>query len=284
MKEKLKVLLFLLLCMLLFTGCSSSCKTDGCENEHIEDSKYCTEHVCAETDCLNGKIGENYCLEHFNCSVEGCKEERVLDGRYCSTHKCNISDCAKIKKGENYCEKHQCVTTGCDNIRTSENYCDTHYACSVGDCLNERALGSLYCMEHKCSDSNCFSARIKNTSYCYKHGGNYKQGTSNSTSSSKATSTTYPYSLTEEQKLVLWIDAKSAVKDKLKSPSSAKFPSGLTASGVTFHYNNSNGTASIWGWVEAENSYGSVMKEEWLVDFKISSDGKRFQMTNIEFF
>jgi len=171
MREKLKVILLLLLCMVFFTGCSSSCKTDGCENERIEDSKYCTEHVCAVEECSNGKIGENYCSEHFNCAVENCAEERILNGAYCITHKCNVVDCKDIKKGESYCKKHQCLTEGCNNIRIGENYCEEHYKCEL--CGNERYIGAQYCKDHKCSYSAgakfCNNVIVKNTKYCQDH-------------------------------------------------------------------------------------------------------------------
>ena len=94
----------------------------------------------------------------------------------------------------------------------------------------------------------------------------------------------YPRSLTDEQEMVLWIDAQDAVKARLKSPSTAKFPFAINSDGVTISYNNQMGIASIWGWVDAQNSYGATVREEWLVDFKISEDGKRYEITNVEFF
>lgn len=165
MREKLKVILLLLLCMVFFTGCSSSCKMDGCENERIEESKYCTEHVCVVEECLNGKAGENYCSEHFNCAVENCTEERVLNGEYCITHKCNVDDCNNIKKGEQYCKKHQCLTEGCNNIRIGENYCEEHYKCEL--CENERYIGAQYCKEHKCE--TCEKVAVSGKPYCEEH-------------------------------------------------------------------------------------------------------------------
>ena len=81
-----KIAILLLLCMLIFTGCSSTCKADGCESERIEGAKYCTEHICAEADCVEGRVGENYCKTHFKCATEYCEDERKLDSQYCVEH------------------------------------------------------------------------------------------------------------------------------------------------------------------------------------------------------
>ena len=81
-----KVTLLLLLCMLVFTGCSSTCKADSCENERTEGAKYCVEHICAEPDCSEGKTGENYCKKHFKCATEYCEDESKLESLHCVEH------------------------------------------------------------------------------------------------------------------------------------------------------------------------------------------------------
>lgn len=87
MKKTLSLIVLMLGCLLVLAGCSATCKAEGCQNEPVEKSKYCSEHICAEPGCLNGKIGENYCEEHFACAADECTAERVLDGKYCAEHK-----------------------------------------------------------------------------------------------------------------------------------------------------------------------------------------------------
>lgn len=86
MKKRLVVMMLLVSCIALLAGCSSTCKVEGCQNEPVEKSKYCTEHVCLEPGCFNGKAGANYCEEHFACAVEECTAERLLNGEYCAAH------------------------------------------------------------------------------------------------------------------------------------------------------------------------------------------------------
>jgi len=86
MKKRLVVMMLLVSCIALLAGCSSTCKVEGCQNEPVEKSKYCAEHVCLEPGCFNGKVGASYCEEHFACAAEGCTAERLLDGQYCAEH------------------------------------------------------------------------------------------------------------------------------------------------------------------------------------------------------
>ncbi|MBR6756415.1 MAG: hypothetical protein IKM15_05655 [Peptococcaceae bacterium] len=86
MKKRWLMLSLVLCCAVLLVGCSSTCKTEGCQNEPVEKSKYCAEHVCLEAGCFNGKVGASYCEEHFACAAEGCTAERLLDGQYCAEH------------------------------------------------------------------------------------------------------------------------------------------------------------------------------------------------------
>lgn len=164
-KKLTSAVIIVICCLLLLSGCSSTCKADGCENERMEDSKYCTEHICVEVDCLEGKVGENYCEKHFSCAVDECGNERVVEVTLCSEHKCVVEDCAAIKKGENYCEEHQCVQSGCEKPRKGTYYCEEHYKCAK--CNEERNLNSEYCPTHKCR--KCPNEALNNKNYCENH-------------------------------------------------------------------------------------------------------------------
>jgi len=255
MPKKLKIILILLLSLLLifmaffgyflFEAYGPYCMASKCMNDKVEGSSYCSLHTCVEKGCNS-----------YSAS---------WSAKYCLEHECADYSCEERRlDNSEYCEEHRCKVSSCSNGR-------------------DRYSESAYCEEHKCKNISCYEKRLENSEYCRKHATsqNYNDKINEKP---KATTTTYPSSLTSEQKLVLWMDAENAVEAKLKSPSTAKFPSGLNANGVTFHYDDSTGMASIWGWVEAENSYGTIVKEEWLVDFKISSDGKKYQVTNVEFF
>lgn len=254
MKHKVLLLVTIFLSLALLAGCNFACMQLECENKHIEGSKYCEQHTCLEDGCTSLATVENYCQKH-------------LPNRF-----------------------KQCIEESCTNNRNIWNdFCVEHEICSSSGCTEKRHCESAYCSEHKCDYSLCNEPSVIGDNTCVKHGGETPAETMenpvNRISSTASQSTiSYPDSLTDDQKLVLWIDAENAIEARLKSPSTAKFPSGLNADGVTFHYNNQTGLASIWGWVDAQNSYGATIREEWLVDFKVSEDGERYELTNVEFF
>lgn len=168
MKKIISLLAITVIACITLAGCSSTCKADGCENERVEDSKYCTEHICVEVDCLEGKVGENYCEEHFSCAVEECVNERVLEVNFCADHKCIVEDCTAIKKGEKYCTIHKCDNAECEEIKAGKNYCKTHFACAVTNCPNERGTGNkIYCATHTCQ--NCSELIVNGSKFCSKH-------------------------------------------------------------------------------------------------------------------
>ena len=168
MKKIISLLAITVIACITLAGCSSTCKADGCENERVEDSKYCTEHICVEVDCLEGKVGENYCEEHFSCAVEECVNERVLEVNFCADHKCIVEDCTAIKKGEKYCTIHKCDNAECEEIKVGKNYCKTHFACAVTNCPNERGTGNkIYCATHTCQ--NCSELIVNGSKFCSKH-------------------------------------------------------------------------------------------------------------------
>lgn len=66
-----------------------------------------------------------------------------------------------------------------------------------------------------------------------------------------------------------WTCAKKIVKDNLKSPSSAKF---CSMSEATISHVGS-GNYKVTGWVEAQNSYGAVVREYFVVTYIALSSG-----------
>lgn len=66
------------------------------------------------------------------------------------------------------------------------------------------------------------------------------------------------YSLSEKQKTEAWIAAQYHVKNKLKSPSTAKFP-GFRDELVTV----SGGNVVVNAWVDAQNEYGATLRREY---------------------
>ena len=66
-----------------------------------------------------------------------------------------------------------------------------------------------------------------------------------------------------------WSCAKNIVEENLKAPSTAKF--------CTFHDANitdlGNGKYLVMGWVEAENSYGVMLREDFTVTYTATSSG-----------
>lgn len=74
-----------------------------------------------------------------------------------------------------------------------------------------------------------------------------------------------------------WTCAKKAVKDSLKSPSSAKFCS-ITDATVT---HIGNGRYRVSGWVDAENSFGAVIREYFTVTYTALPSG--FKNASVNF-
>lgn len=261
--QKNRIVIFLLVLLgvsILLVGCS-------------EPSEPCEKYGCS-----NNRVGEYFCEEHFACAEDGCENERMLDSVYCKDHyKCAVEDCdGKRYLTSNYCVEHKCSRSYCMEKKFGDyNSCEDHYKCAVDGCENERLdNGYSFCEEHK-EQEKWSKNNIK------------KEGDSNTTienKNSNYTSVHYPSKLTEEQEMVFWCDALEAVKSNLKAPSTAKFPFAINSDGVEIRYNNTTGIATVYGWVDAENSYGAMLRKEWLVDFKLSEDGKEYQMQHVEVF
>ena len=80
------------------------------------------------------------------------------------------------------------------------------------------------------------------------------------TSPSSSSSTAY---LSEDVKATLWALAENAVKNELKSPSSASFPSSYGSNDVSFGM--SGDLYYVSAWVEAQNSLGVMLRRDFTV-------------------
>lgn len=81
-----------------------------------------------------------------------------------------------------------------------------------------------------------------------------------------------PSELTDEEKSYCWYLATNAVKAQLKSPSSAKLPFAYNSDGVSIFQTGS--TIFVVGWVEAENSYGAMLRNDFAVTIEKSGSGE----------
>lgn len=79
--------------------------------------------------------------------------------------------------------------------------------------------------------------------------------TSTNNNSSGSASSSLVYNLTREQKIEAYTAAQFYAKNKLKSPSSAKF-----AWFKEDYVTSSNGNIVVSAWVEAQNSYGATLR------------------------
>ena len=66
-----------------------------------------------------------------------------------------------------------------------------------------------------------------------------------------------------------WVCAKAIVQDNLKSPSTAKFCSFTEAS--IRHIGN--GEYIVAGWVDAQNSFGATVREDFVVTYTATTSG-----------
>lgn len=104
----------------------------------------------------------------------------------------------------------------------------------------------------------------------------YEDEEENTNITDKGSSISY---LSDEEKAVCWSVAIKAVKNNLKSPSSAQFPFSYASDGVTI--TKSDGIYVVNAYVEADNSFGALIRTKFLVT--IERDGDLFTATDILF-
>lgn len=69
-----------------------------------------------------------------------------------------------------------------------------------------------------------------------------------------------------------WVECKNQVKDRLKAPSTAKFPIPLELDEVVTDLGD--GHYRVIGYVDAENSFGAALRVTFSCDLQYQSDGK----------
>lgn len=74
-----------------------------------------------------------------------------------------------------------------------------------------------------------------------------------------------------------WALAKDAVKSRLKSPTSAEFPFSYNSDGV--YIAKSENIYTVKAWVEAENSFGSLIRNNFTVTMEKSGYGENTKFT-----
>jgi hypothetical protein len=62
-----------------------------------------------------------------------------------------------------------------------------------------------------------------------------------------------------------WISAKSYVEGKLKAPATAKWSNSIDDKGNLTYGALSNHNYEAWGYVDAQNSFGALLREDWYV-------------------
>lgn len=117
----------------------------------------------------------------------------------------------------------------------------------------------------------------------YSSGSSSKTKSSSSGSSSGGSSSEKWVKETNDDYLgICWALAEKAVKNKLKSPSSAKFPFSYGSNGVSIQSSGNN--YKVTAYVEAENSFGAKLKKNFVVYLTRSGTGKnaKFSVTSCD--
>jgi hypothetical protein len=84
----------------------------------------------------------------------------------------------------------------------------------------------------------------------------------------------------EEQLAVELIEfSKRAVKEKLKSPGTAKFPGTVFGRNEFKLYTMRDGSYRVFSWVDAQNSFGATLRSQWAVTLK--KTGERWEILNV---
>lgn len=115
----------------------------------------------------------------------------------------------------------------------------------------------------------------------------YSSDSSNKTKSSgssfgSSSSEKWEKETNDKYLVTCWVLAKDAVKNKLKSPSSAKFPFSYGSNGVSIQSSGNN--YKVTAYVEAENSFGVKLKTNFVVYLTRSGTGKnaKFSVTSCD--
>jgi hypothetical protein len=79
--------------------------------------------------------------------------------------------------------------------------------------------------------------------------------------------------LEQERLSIELIDSsQEAVKQSLKAPRTAKFPGIILERDEYKIYQKTNGSYQVSSWVDAQNSFGAMIRNHWLVELKKTGD------------
>lgn len=190
-------------------GCEHMIQSDGvsmhCGNVREWKAKYCSEHVCADSECRElhrvgpycrqhgciqkleddfcGRVrkaqNSYHCVEHA-CARADCGKVRERNGQYCASHTCDTSGCIEQCVGTHqYCESHECAYETCHQGRGVGKFCKRHGCVAPedgGHCGGGCRTGSSFCERHVCAKKSCLDASSGRGECCSKHGCAHQDG------------------------------------------------------------------------------------------------------------
>jgi hypothetical protein len=74
--------------------------------------------------------------------------------------------------------------------------------------------------------------------------------------------------------------SQDAVKKRLKSPSTAKFPGTILERSEYNVYQMPDGSYRVFSWVDSQNSFGAMLRSKWVVEFK-KEKGEQWKIQNV---
>ncbi|KAF4494002.1 hypothetical protein FAGAP_9890 [Fusarium agapanthi] len=135
----------------------------GCNGFAQGDSRFCTDHECDQSGCLQPRDAHNsltmrWCHMHL-CSAPGCPDFANGHGhaypQKCFRHTCQRGDCAEIVQDSN----------------PNSRFCQTH-ACADSACTNESTIPGGYCFAHACITPGCRAPQERGSPFpglCTRH-------------------------------------------------------------------------------------------------------------------
>lgn len=71
----------------------------------------------------------------------------------------------------------------------------------------------------------------------------------------------------ETLRVDLYLRAQKEVRRVLKSPGTARFPRAVWDAGEIKVSQMPDGTYRVFAWVDSENSFGALLRDQWMVEF-----------------
>lgn len=135
----------------------------------IPNYKYCKEHKCIESLCVNPSIdGMKTCHSH-RCYHQDCVDINTTSRSKCLYHTCQNIACYEPvvdKKYAKLCKIHGCNKCGIVEISGYFSICEK-CRCTNSNCANPKEDNYKYCIDCKCPIINCIE--LKNGTACNSH-------------------------------------------------------------------------------------------------------------------